>query len=130
MINGLVNAKLEACIRLSIKGAHEIETVIDTGYDGYLTLPPATVALLNLQHFGRDRVALGDGSLQIFELYLASVVWDGQVRTVVVDAAETAPLAGTALLSDYDFSARFVPGGPVTLTRVPVEESVGEASLP
>ena len=129
MIEGVVNAELEALIRVSVTGSpnavREVEAVIDSGYNGYLTLPLATVVSLSLSHFGRERVELADGSLQIFEMYLASVRWDGQARTVVIDAAETAPLAGTALLAGYDFSARFVPGGRVTIIRVPQ----GEISL-
>lgn len=127
MISGLVNANLEAVISLTISGTqtetHEIEVVIDTGYNGFLTLPSETVAELGLSHFGRTRVELGDGSLQIFELYLASVLWDGQAQTIVIDAAETAPLAGTSLLVGYDFSARFIPGGHLTLTQVSTPDS-------
>lgn len=119
MISGFVNASLEAVIRLKVSGEQaetsEREMVVDTGYNGFLTLPLETVAELNLSHFGRGRVQLADGSLEIFEMYLASVVWDGQPKPIVVGAAETAPLVGTSLLAGYDFSARFIPGGQVTI---------------
>jgi predicted aspartyl protease len=44
MITGRVNANLEATVRLSLRsrqGAEKVvEAVIDTGFSGFLTLPP------------------------------------------------------------------------------------------
>ena len=52
MIEGLVNANYEPIISLPVQSpagqAREIDVVIDTGYNGYLTLPPALVAELGL----------------------------------------------------------------------------------
>jgi len=49
---GAVNAELEAVVLLSVSGpqgkTQEIEAVIDTGYNGYVTLPPAMVERLRL----------------------------------------------------------------------------------
>ena len=45
MIEGKVNADYEAVIALALHGqagqARELEVVIDTGYNGFLSLPPA-----------------------------------------------------------------------------------------
>ena len=52
MILGVVNAHSEATIRLPVRDAvgheHEIEAVLDTGFNGSLTLPPALIAALGL----------------------------------------------------------------------------------
>ena len=52
MIEGAVNASLEAVLAVSVTGpgdrAQEVEAVIDTGYNGLLTLPPAAVQQLAL----------------------------------------------------------------------------------
>jgi predicted aspartyl protease len=66
MIVGIVQGR-EALIRLTIRGfrgrLQEIEAVVDSGYTGWLTLPPGTIASLNLrwQSFGRG--ILADGSV-------------------------------------------------------------------
>ena len=48
MIEGAVNAHYEAVVRLPLLDSsgqtRDIDAVIDTGYNGFLTLPPALVA--------------------------------------------------------------------------------------
>ena len=52
MIQGVVNTAYEAVVALSLQGpegqAQDIEAVIDTGYSGFLTLPPGLVDDLGL----------------------------------------------------------------------------------
>jgi predicted aspartyl protease len=52
MIVGIVRTR-EPLIRLTIRGfgrrQQEIEAVVDTGYTGWLTLPPDVIAALNLR---------------------------------------------------------------------------------
>ena len=52
MIRGIVNARLQATIRLPVQDAggnpQDIEVVIDTGFSGSLTLPPPVIAGLGL----------------------------------------------------------------------------------
>ena len=52
MITGVVNARHEAMIRLSVHYANgqaqEVEAILDTGFSGSLTLPPAVIAALGL----------------------------------------------------------------------------------
>lgn len=56
MIEGVVNAAYEAVVTLILHGpggrTREIEAVIDTGYNGFLTLPAALVAELRLPFLG------------------------------------------------------------------------------
>jgi predicted aspartyl protease len=81
MITGRVNAYREALIPLSVQDAdgygYALDAVIDTGYTGSLTLPPALIAALGLTWRGYVSAVLGDGSLQQFEVYAATVLWDG-----------------------------------------------------
>jgi hypothetical protein len=58
MISGVVTAYRQAIIRLTVHGPEgqkqEIEAVIDTGFDGTLTLPPATPPHLACGGVGAD----------------------------------------------------------------------------
>ena len=81
MISGFINTSLEAIIRLVVYGMngqeHEVEAVIDTGFTGFLTLPSARIASLGLTWRGREQGILADGNMQVFDVYAATVIWDG-----------------------------------------------------
>ncbi len=66
MISGVVSVDYEAVIQLTVHGPQgqeaTLETIIDTGFDGSLTLPPARVTTLDLPWRRRSRVTLADGS--------------------------------------------------------------------
>ena len=123
MIIGSVNANREATIRLLVHGAQgqtqEIEAIIDTGFTGFLTLPLPLIALLGLTWRGYAQAVLADGSLHLFDVYAATVTWDGQARTVEIDAADSEPLVGMSLIYGYDLRIQAVDGGMVTLEALP-----------
>jgi clan AA aspartic protease len=115
-----VNSDLEATIRLIVRGAdghkRRITAVIDTGFDGWLSLPSAVIADLGLNWDRQSYVILADGSEVLFDMYLGVVVWNRRRRLIAIDEAETTPLVGTALLADFAMTARFRPRGRVTIT--------------
>lgn len=125
MIIGVVNANREATLRLVVRGAngheHELEAVIDTGFTGFLTLPPSLIISLGLAWRGQAQAMLGDGSLHQFAVYGATVIWDGQARTVETDAADTIPLVGVGLLYGHDLRIQMVEGGTVTIEALPIQ---------
>lgn len=122
MITGVVSAALEAMIHLSVQGPggreQEIKAIIDTGFNGALTLPPSLIATLGLPWLARERVLLGDGRVEQLDVYAATVVWDRQPLRVTADAADTDPLVGMALMYGYELNIRNVEGGAVTLERL------------
>lgn len=119
MITGVVNANHEATIQLIVRGAHgqqeTIDAIIDTGFTGSLTLPTRLITALSLPWLGRQRAMLGDGSVRFFDVYLATMLWDGQVRTVETDATDTEPLLGMYLLAGHEVRMQVVDGGIVTI---------------
>jgi clan AA aspartic protease len=123
MISGVVNARLEATIQLSVHDAmgqpHDIEVVVDTAYNGSLTLPPARLTALGLAPKNQQQVLLADGSLQVINFYEATIIWDGQPRTVDVDEIDAPPLVGTALLRGHELRVKFVAGGSVSIEALP-----------
>ena len=62
VIEGTVNAFCELVVPLSLRGATgqtlEVEAVIDTGYNGLLTLPSSTVTELGLPRRGYGETSL------------------------------------------------------------------------
>jgi len=122
-MTGVVNAALEATIRLTVQGArgraYEVEAVIDTGFSGFLTLPPTLITLLGAAWVGRQPGLLADGSVQIFDVYATTVLWDGQPRTVETEVVDAQPLIGMALLQGCDLWIRVANGGSVTIETMP-----------
>ena len=117
MITGAVNADYEAIIRLLVQGpagpAHEVDAIIDTGFNGFLTLPPALVTALGLMRRSRGRALLANGSEELFDIYGVTMLWDGQHRYVEADAVDTMPLVGMSLLDGHDLHIQVADGGQV-----------------
>ena len=123
MITGIVTASREALIALTVRGPagqeHEIQAVIDTGFDGSLPLPSGLITTLGLKWRRRGRALLADGNEGVFDIYEAIVVWDGQPRRVAVDAADVIPLVGMSLLYGYELMVQIVEGGSVFIKAIP-----------
>jgi clan AA aspartic protease len=123
MIPGVVNGNLEATIRLLVRGPggqeQEIEAVIDTGFNGFLTLSPPLVRRLGLPHIGQSRALLANGKEEILDLYEITLLWDGQWQTVEVDAADTDALVGMSLLYRYSIYVEAIEGGRVVIEALP-----------
>jgi predicted aspartyl protease len=85
MITGFVPERREAVIRLRVYGPagqnEEIEAIIDTGFDGSLSLPSSIVAQLGLIWRQRGLALLADGSESVFDIYEATL--DGTGRSGV-----------------------------------------------
>lgn len=118
----MVNPDREAIIRLPVRGPdereQEIEAVIDTGFNGFLTLPPEVVMALGLAFIGRGRAILANGSEDLFDIHEATVVWGDRTLDVEAEAADADPLVGTALLYGHDLRIQLVDGGTVTITQL------------
>jgi len=123
MITGIVNAHYEATIPLPVRDANgreqEIEAILDTGFDGSLTLPPDIIAALGLPWRTRGLVVLANGTEDQCDIYAATILWDGIPRNILIEAADTDPLVGMALLRGYDVRMRVVKGGSVIIEALP-----------
>jgi clan AA aspartic protease len=123
MIIGNVNTKREAIVQLAVLGGNQqrqgIKAVIDTGYTGFLTLPSTIITTLGLTWYMQQEGVLGDGSLCMFNVYEAFVIWDGQVRTIEINESEADPLVGMGLLEGYELKIQTIAGGLVTITALP-----------
>jgi clan AA aspartic protease len=119
MIFGRVNAFREAVVRIPVRGRDGreqlVEVVIDTGFNGHLTLPPHLIEAFGLPFRRSSLAVLGDGSTVTFNVHEALVLWDGQPRRISVDAAETEPLLGMSLLDGHELNVQVVQDGQVLI---------------
>ncbi len=122
MIVGTVSLQREAVILLRVRGfdgdEREIESILDTGFTGSLTLPTRIIDELKLPLHSRSSAVLANGHVEDFNVYAGIVVWDGSPQTVLIQAIDTVPLLGMKLLENYDVRIRVVPGGHVEITAV------------
>ena len=122
MIRGTIRNR-EAIIELEVSGpgqpAQQFEAVIDTGYNGYLTLPSHLVTALQLPFVGHRRGTLADGSVTRLDAYLATVVWHGQPKDVLISQTAGTPLIGMSLLEGSRLTMDVVDGGEVILEELP-----------
>ncbi|NJP11545.1 MAG: clan AA aspartic protease [Leptolyngbyaceae cyanobacterium RU_5_1] len=127
MMSGYVNVNREAIIQVTIVGASNplksVRAIIDTGFTGDLTLPRDVIDELGFTLRGFQRVILGDGSVQYFEMFVGVVIWDGQMREAEINAAETDSLVGMGLLEDYKLEVEGRPNGEVRITLLPASLS-------
>jgi clan AA aspartic protease len=118
-MSGIVNASGEAILSLEIRGLDGsstiVNTVIDTGFTGYLTLPQAIVDSLSLPLLSATPVTLADGSTTILGVYEATVVWHDHTRDIECLATEGGSLFGMALLHGSKMEMEITGGGVVEI---------------
>lgn len=123
MIRGAVNTNNELVIPLRVRGpvgnVLALEAVIDTGFNGSMTLPPSVVAALGLAYRAGRPTQLGDGTSRVLDTYDAEVEWDGFWIAGTVTETGTVPLVGTRLLAGHEMYVEFRSGGAVDITRLP-----------
>jgi clan AA aspartic protease len=118
VIYGTVNAWPEATVELAVRGPEgreeRLEFLVDTGFDGDLTLHSAVVAELGLQKVGESSAILADGSATSFGMCSAAVSWAGAPRKVSIQIADTIALLG--MLERQELRIEVVPDGAVRIT--------------
>ena len=123
MMTGTVTADREIVVPLEMitsgKPPTVLEVVVDTGFNGYVTLPSKVLRSLGGVSVGTRRAELGDGQIVDLEVYLVAVNWCGREREVLALHAEAIPLIGMSLLwgSRVTFDAQ--ANGTVTIDSIP-----------
>jgi clan AA aspartic protease len=107
---------------LIVEGPHgqkqKIEAIVDTGYNGSLTLPSDLVTVLGLPFRRRGRAILADGSENFFDIYEASVALNEELHPIPVDAADSEPLLGMSLLHGHELTIQVVENGSVNIKKL------------
>ena len=123
MVNGTVNAVLEGIVSFPIQDVqgqwHDVAAVVDSAFTRWLTLPPALIRALGLTGVATIQLALADGTITTFDVYEATLIWDGRYETIEVDASAVFPLLGMRLLAGYQLRMNVVVGGAVEIEPLP-----------
>ena len=117
MITGSVTPEKEARVSLTVRGPNgsgvRASAVIDTGFNGSLTLPLSVIRQLGLPLRAPRQATLADGSVVVLEVYKGHIAWNGEARNILVFAAEGDALIGMALLQGHVLRIEVVDGGTV-----------------
>ena len=123
MIEGNLDENLQLLLPLTIlhkAKTHNLSFLVDTGFNGYLSVSPELVQELNLAIVDVQRGITADGRVGFFERVDVCVIWNERpcvIRAQVLDEA----LIGTRLLDGYDLSVRWEAGGEFRLSPIPRE---------
>lgn len=66
-----------------------VEAVVDTGFNGNLTLSSDLIQQLGLTLWGTGRTMLGDGQIVDVNLYIAHIFWQGHNVIVTVEESQS-----------------------------------------
>jgi clan AA aspartic protease len=96
----------------------EIDFVVDTGFNDYLTLPLQAIKLMNLPLYSSVSARLADNSESLLPIHLATILWDGDKKVVPVLATGLKPLLGTNLLKGFRLEVDFDANGLVSIYKI------------
>ena len=98
-----------------LDGPVNVEFILDTAFDGDLSLPPHIASRLEASYTAPRWVRLADGyeSRQPYSQILLE--WDGEEIPVEILIMDTTPLIGVLLMKDYLLQAEMQDGGEVSL---------------
>ncbi len=120
MIGSVVDGR--ATLQVTVRGPSGqegvIEGILDTGFEGFVSLPRALVSSLSLPFLSYFQGLLADGRIVRFEVFAGTLDWEGCELEVEVLAAGREPLLGTALLDGHAVEIEFVSGGLVSVERL------------
>jgi len=93
---GTIDASGEALVPLTVERLgsegqqHDIEALLDTGFDGFLALPPTLIDVLDLEQVSREQYMTASGEMHFTGVYEAVVVFGDRRRVVdeIVEATE------------------------------------------
>jgi len=115
-MTGSVTSDGEPAVPVRVEGpagARVMDAIVDTGFNGELTLPREQINALDLPEATVTEVTLADGRVRDVSMYDADVTFAGSTREVFVTEAPTTPLAGTGLLWGFSLRIEFQADGAV-----------------
>ena len=125
VIAGSINSNRELVMPIRVldanQHAHRVEAVVDTGFEGYLSLSPDWISDLGLRFVQHIDMVVATGRIFQVNSYHGIVIWRGQRRPIRILEAEGRPLIGINLLWNSLLTAEITDNGTVNITPLPTE---------
>lgn len=119
MIAGHINANRELVMPIRLLDAnqhvHRLEAVVDTGFEGDLSLPPDRIRDLGLRFVQHIDMVVATGRTFRVNSYYGIAIWRGERRPIRILEAEGRPLIGVNLLWGSLLTAEMTDNGAVTI---------------
>ena len=100
---------------LGVNGPLSIEFILDTGFEGELSLPYQLLSLVDAIFLEERTLQFADGSLVKRSAYMVDLEWNDEVRPTEVVVLENAPLLGAILLNETHVDLEMRSGGEVVI---------------
>jgi predicted aspartyl protease len=91
----------------------EVEFIVDTGFEGGLTLPESLIAHLDVSVQERRAIKLAGGLRQRCYSYEFVLEWEEERQVVEVLTLEGSPLLGNDIWKEHSLQAENMDGGEV-----------------
>lgn len=125
MTTGFVSAGNEAVITVRLRGYDgtelSVDAVLDTGFTGFLTLPPNLIQNLYWSYVVSTEIVLADGTPRDVDVYEGRIRWNDAWQTIRVQASDGCTLLGMGLLRDHFVGIEVITNGAVTVEPLEYE---------
>lgn len=122
VIRGRVDFTLEAVVVVPVRDGNgqfrPVEFVIDTGFDGYLSLPLERIQQLEAEPAGKISVTFGNGQTEDWPSWQCRILWHDRPRDVVVFESRGEFLLGMALLEHSAVTIQVRTDGEVVIEEL------------
>ena len=118
MITGIVNPDFDPINQISICGSdgkvYTQDAIVDTGFNGWLSLPPDLIA----KRRGRAFLVMEVNASSMSIKYKAVLFSGGNFLTILIDEGDSEPLVSMSVMEGYQLMVQVPEGGHVELSKV------------
>jgi clan AA aspartic protease len=122
VIRGQIGANGEPRSNLKIRDASghtfQFNAVVDTGFNGAISLPPSLLQSLGFTSDAEGTAFLVDGTSISYDIYPVELEWDGIGQRMSIWALGDEPLVGCDLLRGYELRVEFAAPGAVDIQKL------------
>ena len=126
MIRGRVTADITPIILLEVLDglgrSMPVAAVLDTGFNGDVSLPIPTIRSLQLRPMGQRRFTLADGEVSVMNTYLGRANWHEEPLEVVVVESQGTVMVGMNLLWGSRITIEARDDGDILIEKLPLHK--------